>query len=58
MTNIMREIKIAAREAPRVYFAPLVGAAHEMRRQVRLLSAARQDKPNKQPAKTGTPRIS
>lgn len=42
MSTVMREIKLAAREAPRVYFAPLVGAVQEMRRQVRLLASARQ----------------
>ncbi len=41
MSNFLREVKLAAREAPRVYFAPLVGAAKEMQRQVRLMSAAR-----------------
>ncbi|MDT8992782.1 hypothetical protein RQP54_18055 [Curvibacter sp. APW13] len=41
MSKFLREVQLAAREAPRVYFAPLVGAAKEMQRQVRLMSAAR-----------------
>ena len=52
MSNFMREIKMAAREAPRVYFAPLVGAAQEMRRQVRLMTAARQGPRIQKTAKT------
>lgn len=44
MNAVMQEIKMAAREAPRVFFAPLVGAAKEMRRQVQLLTDARQDR--------------
>lgn len=54
MSNLIREIKMAAREAPRVYFAPLVGAAQEMRRQVRLLAAARQSHRNNQPVDSRT----
>ena len=41
MSTIMQEVKLAAKEAPRVFFAPLVGAVQEMRRQVQLLGEAR-----------------
>jgi hypothetical protein len=58
MSKLMQEIKIAAREAPRVYFAPLVGAAQEMRRQVRLLSAARIEQKSQQSLQTGSTRHS
>lgn len=57
MSNLMREVKLAAKEAPRVYFAPLVGAVYEMRRQVQLLGAARREQrgQNTGPAKTVRP---
>jgi len=41
MNRVLQEIRVAAYEAPRVYFAPLVGAAKEMRRQMHLLAQAR-----------------
>jgi hypothetical protein len=57
MSNFMREVKLAAKEAPRVYFAPLVGAVREMRRQVQLLEAARRQQRSQHtgPAKTTRP---
>lgn len=41
MNRVLQEIRMAAYEAPRVYFAPLVGAVKEMRRQMHLLARAR-----------------
>ncbi len=57
MSNFMHEVKLAATEAPRVYFAPLVGAVNEMRRQIQLLGAARrqQRSQNIGPAKKTRP---
>lgn len=49
MNQVLREIRMAALEAPRVYFAPLVGAVKEMRRQMHLLARAR-----RQPHTRGT----
>jgi len=45
MNRVLQEIRMAAYEAPRVYFAPLVGAAKEMRRQMHLLAQARRPAP-------------
>ena len=41
MNRVLQEIRMAAYEAPRIYFAPLVGAVKEMRRQIHLLAQAR-----------------
>lgn len=44
MSTVLQEMKLAAQEAPRVFFAPVVGAAKEMRRQIQLMAAARSTK--------------
>ena len=38
---VLTEIKIAAMEAPKMYFAPLVGAVRGIGQQYRLLNAKR-----------------
>lgn len=40
MNRVLKEVRVAACEAPRIYFAPLVGAVKEMRRQMYLLAQA------------------
>lgn len=45
MNRVLQEVRLAAYEAPRVYFAPLVGAVKEMRRQIQLLAEARRQTP-------------
>ena len=57
MSAIIREVKFAAKEAPRVFFAPLVGAVQEMRRQIQMLTEARQQRRPKA-AQTKTTRSS
>ena len=47
MHAVLREIRIAALEAPQIYFAPLIGATKEMKRQWRLMMRPR-------PARSGT----
>lgn len=39
MKELIEEIKVAAMESPRIYFAPIVGAVKEMRIQFRDLVA-------------------
>lgn len=38
MNRLLIEIKVAAEQAPRLYFAPLVGAFNAVRREVRNLN--------------------
>jgi len=45
MNRVLEEVRLAAYEAPRVYFAPLVGAVKEMQRQIQLLAEARRQTP-------------
>jgi len=45
MNRVLKEVCVAAYEAPRIYFAPLVGAVKEMRRQMHLLAQARNPAP-------------
>lgn len=45
MNRVLKEVRLAAYEAPRVYFAPLVGAVKEMQRQIQLLAEARRQTP-------------
>lgn len=47
MNRVLKEVRMAAYEAPRIYFAPLVGAVKEMRRQMHLLAQARNPTPNR-----------
>jgi hypothetical protein len=37
MNRLLHEIKIAAKQAPRLYFAPFVGAVMAMKNEVRAL---------------------
>lgn len=37
MNELLHEIKVAARQASRLYFAPFVGAAKEVMKEVRAL---------------------
>ena len=46
MNPVLKEVRLAASEAPRIYFAPLVGAIKEMRRQMVLLAKARHQAPH------------
>lgn len=43
--RVLKEVRMAAYEAPRIYFAPIVGAVKEMRHQMRLLAQARKQTP-------------
>lgn len=47
MNRVLKEVRLAAYEAPRIYFAPLVGAIKEMRRQMLLLAQARHQAPHR-----------
>lgn len=47
MNRVLKEVRLAAYEAPRIYFAPLVGAVKEMRRQMHLLAQARHQTPRR-----------
>ena len=37
MTRLLLEMKVAAKQAPRLYFAPFVGAVIAMKKEVRAL---------------------
>lgn len=47
MNRVLKEVRLATYEAPRIYFAPLVGAIKEMRRQMHLLAQARNPAPHR-----------
>ena len=47
MNRVLQAVRLAAYEAPRVYFAPLVGAVKEMRVQLQLLAEARRQTPGR-----------
>lgn len=55
MNRLLYEMKIAAKQAPRLYFAPFVGAVNAMKKEVRALrrashQASTQETSNKLPA--------
>lgn len=48
--SLLAEIRKAAAEAPRMYFAPLIGAVRGIRSQYRALNATRRPEGERKPA--------
>lgn len=48
MNRLLYEMKIAAKQAPRLYFAPFVGAVMAMKKEVRALRRAPQQQPTQE----------
>ncbi|WP_158235967.1 hypothetical protein [Limnohabitans sp. B9-3] len=48
MNKLLHEMQIAARQAPRLYFAPFVGAVMAMKKEIRALRRSANQTTNKE----------